>query len=92
VVLVTSSDADPRSAAIAGGWPSGTNVAEAGERAQREPRRWLRHFRRFLVALDHVGLVLALLVFLASLTPSLLPRSWPAQGLVSGLGATASSR
>ena len=39
--------------------------------------------------LDHIGLALGFLAFLCSLTPSLLPRSWPAQGLVSGLTVTA---
>jgi uncharacterized membrane protein len=48
-----------------------------------------RRLRRYLRGLDHIGLVFALLAFLSSLTPTLLPRSWPVQGLVSGLGAAA---
>jgi uncharacterized membrane protein len=47
---------------------------------------FLRHYLR---GLDHLGLALGFLAFLCSLTPSLLPRSWPAQGLVSGLTVTA---
>ncbi len=49
--------------------------------ARRHPRV-SHHLRR----LDHAGVVLGLIAFLVSLTPSLLPRSWELQGLVSGLG------
>lgn len=35
--------------------------------------------------LDHLGVLLGLLAFVSSLTPSLLPRSWYLQGVVSGL-------
>jgi uncharacterized membrane protein len=40
---------------------------------------------RYLRRPDHVGVVLALVAFLCSLTPSLLPRSWEVQGLISGI-------
>jgi uncharacterized membrane protein len=40
---------------------------------------------RYLRRPHHVGVVLALVAFLCSLTPSLLPRSWEVQGLISGI-------
>jgi uncharacterized membrane protein len=42
----------------------------------------MRHYAR---GLSYTGLVSAWLFLLMSLTPSLLPRSWLAQGLVSGI-------
>jgi uncharacterized membrane protein len=57
--------------------------------AQAESRPRENVLRRYLRGLDHLGLALGFLAFLCSLTPSLLPRSWPAQGLVSGLTVTA---
>ena len=50
--------------------------------------RWA-FLRRYLMGLDHIGLAFGFLAFLCSVTPSLLPRSWAAQGLVSGLAVTA---
>jgi uncharacterized membrane protein len=43
--------------------------------------------RRYLRRLDHIGVLLGLISFVCSLTPSLLPRSWEVQGIVSGIGA-----
>ena len=45
--------------------------------------------RRYLRRPHHVGVVLALVAFLCSLTPSLLPRSWEVQGLISGIEGAA---
>jgi uncharacterized membrane protein len=53
-------------------------------------RRHLRRYlRRYLRSLDHVGVIVALGFFILSLTPSLLPRAWPVQGLVSGFTVAA---
>ena len=41
--------------------------------------------RRFLRSLSFLGVVLGLLFCAASLTPSLLPRPFPVQGVLSGL-------
>jgi uncharacterized membrane protein len=43
--------------------------------------RYLRHYAR---GLSLLGLLFGWMFFVVSLTPSLLPRSWQAQGLVSG--------
>jgi uncharacterized membrane protein len=48
-----------------------------------------RRLRRYLRRLDHVGVVLALVAFLCSLSPSLLPRSWEVQGIISGIEGAA---
>ena len=61
--------------------------------AEHETRRgwrrtWLvvvRHARRFWYRLSVGGCLGALLFFAASMTPSLLPRAWPLQGVASGL-------
>jgi len=41
----------------------------------------------YLRGLDHAGVVLGVIGFLGSLTPSLLPRPWAIQGVLSGIGA-----
>ena len=46
-------------------------------------------FRRYLRRPHYVGVILALLAFLCSLTPSLLPRSWEVQGIISGIEGAA---
>ena len=48
-----------------------------------------RHLRHYLRSLDHVGVIVALGFFILSLTPSLLPRAWPVQGVVSGFTVAA---
>lgn len=63
--------------------PTGLAAAEASVDAHRSPRFW--RLRRYTRSLDHVGLVFALLYFAISLMPSLLPRTWPVQGLLSGI-------
>src|SRR6476619_5713147 len=55
------------------------------DRPARKQR--LRRLRRYTHSLDHVGLMAATLFFAISLSPSLLPRTWPVQGLLSGLSA-----
>ncbi len=52
--------------------------------AEQRPKR-LRRVRRYGARLHHAGLVGALLFFLISLMPSLLPRTWLVQGLASGI-------
>ena len=49
------------------------------------PSRLLRMLRRYQASLSYVGLVVATLFFAASLSPSLLPRHFAVQGLLSGL-------
>ncbi|MEU6565144.1 alpha/beta hydrolase [Nocardia nova] len=53
-------------------------------------RRCLRLLRRVeddIIALNYVGLVTATVFFAWSVTPSLLPRDWMFQGLISGFNA-----
>jgi uncharacterized membrane protein len=73
------------------GPPSGdvSTAAASSAHAQAGRRSRWDFLRRYLRGLDHIGLALGFLAFLCSLTPSLLPRSWQAQGLVSGLAVTA---
>lgn len=59
--------------------PEGAELA-AGTVTHRRFRN-LRHYAR---SLSYVGLTSGWLLFILSLTPSLLPRSWQAQGIVSG--------
>ncbi|MHA7135548.1 alpha/beta hydrolase [Oerskovia turbata] len=66
---------------------SGTGATADGEPTARPPLRrrawaWLqRYARRF----STTGLVLALLFFCYSLTPSLIPRAWYYQALITGM-------
>ncbi|MFF2552937.1 alpha/beta hydrolase [Nocardia sp. NPDC058058] len=55
-----------------------------GRRAARVAKR-----AEDVVDLNHTGLVVATLFFAWSLTPSLVPRDWLFQGLISGLNAAA---
>lgn len=59
--------------------PPGAPAADAA--AARSRFGDLRHYAR---SLSLTGMVFGWLLFLVSLTPSLMPRSWQAQGLVSG--------
>lgn len=52
----------------------------------RAGRRLVAATRRYVSGLDHFGLVVATLFAVQSLAPSLLPRHWVVQGVVSGLG------
>lgn len=52
----------------------------------RRTRRLMDRARRYWDGLDHTGTVVALLFGVQSLAPSLLPRHWVVQGLVTGLG------
>jgi uncharacterized membrane protein len=74
------------------GVPGATRPAgEVASRSAAAVRRYWRspHLRRYLRRPHHVGVVLALVAFLCSLTPSLLPRSWEVQGLISGIEGAA---
>ena len=57
------------------------------DRRRRRRNTFVRHLRHYLRSLGRTGVVVALLFFAISLTPSLLPRSWPIQGLLSGISA-----
>lgn len=57
------------------------------DRRHRRRETFVRHLRHYLRSLSRTGVVVALLFFGISLTPSLLPRSWPIQGLLSGISA-----
>lgn len=68
---------------------STSDKGEGGEHHRPEAAQPLSsRLRRYLRGLDHIGLAFAFVAFLCSVTPSLLPRSWAAQGLVSGLTVT----
>lgn len=55
----------------------------------RRVARWpVQRVRRYHSRFDHVGLAFGVLFFAISLTPSLLPRTWLVQGLLSGISAT----
>ena len=60
--------------------PRPGHPADPGRRVRSAPRR-------YLARLDPTGMAVAVLLGGLSLTPSLIPRSWLAQGLVSGLCA-----
>lgn len=68
---------------------AGGGVADSAAEPSTPSRPRWAFLRRYLHGLDHIGLALGFVAFLCSLTPSLLPRSWPAQGLVAGLAVTA---
>lgn len=53
----------------------------------RTRTRWRRGPRRYLSRFDSTGLVIALLFYWISLTPSLIPRSWVFQGAITGISA-----
>lgn len=57
------------------------------DRNQRRRNTLVRHLQHYLRSLGRTGVVVALLFFAVSQTPSLLPRSWPIQGLLSGISA-----
>jgi uncharacterized membrane protein len=56
-----------------------------GVREEQQPSGWRGHLRHYLRGLDHTGIVIGLLFFASSLTPSLLPRPWALQGVLSGV-------
>ncbi len=53
----------------------------------RQGTRLLRRLENDIIDLNYVGLVVATVFFAWSVTPSLLPRDWLFQGLISGLNA-----
>ena len=85
---MTASNAKPPSTGVPGATGTTHQVAaklvDAAERHLRYPR-----LRRYLHRPHHVGVILALMAFLCSLTPSLLPRSWEVQGIISGIEGAA---
>ncbi|WP_067519856.1 alpha/beta hydrolase [Nocardia uniformis] len=70
-----------------------TRLRTTGAVAVAPVSKWIRRvapvWRRVeeIVDLNHVGLVVATLFFAWSVTPSLVPRDWLFQGLVSGVNA-----
>ena len=64
----------------------GPDAAAAGapDRTGTATHRRFRHLRHYARSLSFLGLAFGWLFFVVSLTPSLLPRSWQAQGFVSG--------
>jgi uncharacterized membrane protein len=88
-------DTERQAAGTAGtaGMPGAADAADAAEAApglQREPpakpRRWsFPRTRRYLTRFSMAGLTGALLFYCLSLTPSLLPRAWYLQAVMSGI-------
>lgn len=72
--------------ATVGPVPSGTAVSARPSPILRLGLRVTAAVRRYVAGLDRVGLVVAVMFFLQSLAPSLLPRHWAVQALVSGIG------
>ena len=70
----------PESESGAGAAVSATAVSYRARTGHR-----LRRVRRYARGLDQAGVAIGLLFFVMSLTPSLLPRPWQLQGLVSGI-------
>src|SRR5690349_5918895 len=70
-----SADADPPVRRVAAG--------AAARRARAVHRRWPG--RLAAIGLDFTGLAVAVCFFCLSLTPSLLPRPWYLQGVITGI-------
>ena len=68
---------------------TGAGAAVSAPAVGHQPRTRHRFSRvlRYARGLDQVGVAIGLLFFVMSLTPSLLPRPWQLQGLVSGIAA-----
>ncbi|WP_051024193.1 alpha/beta hydrolase [Nocardia aobensis] len=64
-----------------------TTLRTRGVVVYRRGLRLLRRLEDDIIALNYVGLVTATVFFAWSVTPSLLPRDWLFQGLISGLNA-----
>ncbi|WP_063065922.1 alpha/beta hydrolase [Nocardia violaceofusca] len=64
-----------------------TTLRTRGVVVYRRGQRLLRRLEDDIIALNYVGLVTATVFFAWSVTPSLLPRDWLFQGLISGLNA-----
>jgi uncharacterized membrane protein len=62
----------------------GAGAEGTGNAAGVATRQRFRHLRHYVRSLSFAGMVFGSLFFALSLTPSLLPRSWQAQGVVSG--------
>ncbi|WP_280272952.1 alpha/beta hydrolase [Nocardia wallacei] len=66
-----------------------TTLRARGGVAARRSAVLLRRVEADVIGLNYVGLVVATVFFALSVTPSLLPRDWLFQGLISGLNAAA---
>ena len=64
-----------------------TTLRSRGGVAVRRGSELLHRLEQDVIGLNYVGLVVATLFFSWSLTPSLLPRDWLFQGLISGFNA-----
>ncbi|RDI47307.1 alpha/beta hydrolase [Nocardia mexicana] len=64
-----------------------TTLRTRGVVAVRQGKHLLRRLEDDVIDLNYVGLVVATVFFGWSVTPSLLPRDWLFQGLISGLNA-----
>lgn len=64
-----------------------TTLRARGEVAARRGGAMLRRLEADVIGLNYVGLVVATVFFAWSVTPSLLPRDWLFQGLISGVNA-----
>ena len=62
-----------------------TTLRSRGVVAVRQCSAILRRVEQDIIGLNYVGLVVATVFFAWSVTPSLLPRDWLFQGLISGL-------
>jgi uncharacterized membrane protein len=61
-----------------------TGAPGTADQAGTVTRRRFIHLRHYARSLSYAGLTCGWLFFILSLTPSLMPRSWQAQGIVSG--------
>ena len=75
------------SATAAGQAPGPEDKRAPGERPARPRRRWLAATRRYLAGFSPAGLAGALVFYCLSLTPSLLPRAWYLQAVMSAVTA-----
>jgi uncharacterized membrane protein len=64
-----------------------TTLRSRGGVAVRRGAKLLRRIEKDIIGLNYVGLVAAAVFFAWSVTPSLLPRDWLFQGLISGVNA-----
>ena len=64
-----------------------TTLRSRGRVAVRRGSRLLHRIETDIIGLNYAGLVVATVFFAWSVTPSLLPRDWLFQGLISGLNA-----
>lgn len=80
---------DPTASPASGASSADAGATSAGATDDRAPLRRPGRVavRHYLARFEPTGLVLALLFYWISLTPSLIPRSWVFQGVITGLSA-----